>query len=345
MVRILSLSLLITIALVSCAGESPSILWQAFQTTLWTPFGLGYALYYTTPLIFTGLSACICFHCGLFNIGAEGQLYLGSIAVVAISSLFPNTLSPLSIVLAIGTCAVAGGIWGMIAGLLKTTRNAHEVLVTILLNFIAIAIVDFLILNLLKNPHEQSPETLYISTPYTLSSLAELPGFQIFQSTPVNSSLFIAIALAFLIHLFLFQTVWGFEMRAVGKSRSASRYAGISIHKNTLLAFLLSGAAAGLVGTNEVMGHQHRVIEGFSPGYGFTGIAVTLLARNHPLFILPSAFLFGCLHSGARDLEFLSERITKEVSIVIQSTIIGIIALEPFIQSLWQKLFRKHPHV
>lgn len=322
-------ALLACIALLMVLGESPTVLFEALSNTLFTHFGLGYALFYATPLIFTGLSVAICFHCGLFNIGGEGQLYFGAIGAVIFGTLFPGLPALIAIPLSIAMCAIAGGFWGGLAGFFKAKRGSHEVIVTILMNFLAYSIVDYLVLYPLKNTEIQNPETVSVSDHYFLPTLSEMlskVGSELFKTTPVNSALFLAILCAVLCYYFLFHTTYGYEMRAVGLNPTAARFAGMSVSKNTILAFAMAGALAGLVGVNEVQGYQHKVVEGFSPGYGFTGIAVALLARNHPIGILFSAFLFGALQNSARELEFISDKVSKEISLVLQGTLIAFVA-------------------
>ncbi len=325
----LSLATASCTCLLMILGESPSLLFDAFSNTLFTSFGLGYTLFYCTPLIFTGLSVAISFHCGLFNIGAEGQLYIGSLAIIFFSYFFPGVGSQVAIILAIVFSILAGSFWGAIAGWLKAKRNCHEVIVTILLNFIGISWVDYCILYVLKNPQTQNPETIHLPAAYHLPRLESLfAPLGWFAATPANFSLFIAVLVALGTYVFLFHTVYGFELRCVGENPNASRFAGISVTHSTVLALSLSGAVAALVGINEVMGYDHKLVQGFSPQYGFTGIAVALVARNHPIGILISAFLFGALHNSSRELEFLSDRVSKELSQVLQAILIIFIAAE-----------------
>jgi general nucleoside transport system permease protein len=332
----LGLSLVAAALLLLLLGEKTTVLWEALYNSCFTDFGLGYTLFYMTPYLFTGLGVAVCFQCGLFNIGGEGQLYLGAIAIIAVSSAAPNAPGWVAVPLGILASACAGGFWGGIAGWLKAKRGSHEVIVTILLNFIAFAIVNYLILYQFDNPSSQSPETLDVGPGYRIASLNSLFavfGLSFFESTPANVSLFMAIAAAFSAYFFLFHTPWGFSLRCVGKSIRASEFAGISVGRQTLIALALGGAFSGLVGINEVMGSQHKVIEGFSPQYGFTGIAVALLARSHPIGVIFSAFLFGVLQNSARELEFLSDKVTKELAVVIQAILIGFVAA----QSVWGK--------
>lgn len=331
----LLVSLVLCALLMLAVGENPALLWEASKSTLFTSFGLGYSLFYATPLLFTGLSVALAFHCGLFNIGAEGQLYIGSTAVILVGYLFPELPGALALLLGIASAALSAGLWGGLAGLLKAKRGSHEVIVTILMNFVAFALVDYAILYPLKNLEVQNPETVPLPAPYWIPTFQE--SFGLFPSTPVNLSLFLALGSAVAVYLFLFSSTAGFEMRAVGKSPLAARFAGISSGKNMLLAFCLSGALAGLVGVNQVMGHEHRLAEGFSPGYGFTGIAVALLARSHPIGILFSALLFGAIHNGAREIEFLSDKITKEIALILEGVLIACLSAENLASFFFRK--------
>lgn len=331
------LALFLCGAILALTGEDVSLLPRVLKASLFDSYGLGYTLYYATPLVFTGLSVAICFHCGLFNIGAEGQLYLGAIAAVAAGAFLGNLPWPIAIALGILASFAGGAIWGALAGWLKSVRGSHEVIVTILLNFIAFAICDYFILYIAPNPESHNPETLTILSQFQIPTLHKLLGFEGLNNTPVNAAVFLAVLCAGLCQLLLFHTALGFEMRTVGASAGAARVAGISIHKRILLAFALAGGLAGLVGVNEVMGNQHRVILGFSPGYGFTGIAVALLARNHPIGILASSLLFGVLHNSARELEFESEKVTKELAVLLQGVLICFVAAEAFVSKRWRK--------
>jgi len=322
----LALSLFLCTLLVLAIGESPAILWDATKATLFTPFGLGYTLYYATPLIFTGLAVAVAGHCGLFNIGAEGQLYIGAMAIVIVATKVPEIPFWLAIPLGALAGAAGAGLWGAIPGWLKAKRGSHEVIVTILMNFLAYCLVNYLVLYPFRNTEVQNPESLAIPRSFWIPSLQDTVG--LFAATPVNLTLGLAILAALATYFFLYRTTVGFELRVVGRNARAARFAGISPERNLILAFALSGALAGGVGVNEVMGLQHHLTEGFSPGYGFTGIAVALLARNHPIAVLVSALLFGAIHNGAREIEFLSEKITKELAFVLQGILIACLAAE-----------------
>lgn len=310
------------------AGERPTLLIEALLESIFTGFGLGYTLYYATPLIFTGLSVALCFQCGLFNIGAEGQLHVGAIFLIAASVLFSWLPPPLSILVGCLAAGLGGALWGRIAGWLKAARGSHEVITTILLNFIASCVCSYFILYVFPDAKTQNPQTIGVGSAFslwTLSDLLEPMGIRLFSGTPVNLTLLLAVLTAVVVSVFLSRTPTGFEMRAVGLSPHAARMNGISVTQNTVLVFTLAGALSGLVSVNEIMGYHHHLMDGFSPGYGFTGIAVALIAGNRPLGILGSAFLFGWLHNSARELEFLGDRSSKELAMVIQAILIACV--------------------
>lgn len=336
-------SLLVASLLLIAVGERPTLLLEALSHSLFTSFGLGYTLYYATPLIFTGLAVAIPYRAGLFNIGAEGQLLWGAIAVVVSTRFFSFLPAPLGILIGIFSSVLMGAAWGGLAGWWKAKRGAHEVIVTILLNFIAVGLVDYLLLYPFDDPEVQAPQTLAIPPAFELPALSDLftkLGLDWFTTTPVNFSLFLAIALAVVCQTLLKHTPLGFELRVVGRNPRAAAYAGISVPKLTALAMAIGGGLAGLVGVNEIMGHRHAMVEGFSPGYGFTGIAVALLARANPIGILGTALLFGTLHNSARELEFLSDHVSKELSMVIQAVLVAVAAstgLSAWLKKEWKK--------
>lgn len=323
--------------IVVLAGEPVSALFDAIWISV-TSEGLGYTLFYATPMILTGLSVALCFHAGLFNIGGEGQLYLGSLTIIAIAQYFPAISPLLAIGLGIIAAITGGSLWGAIPGVLKAYRGSHEVIVTILLNFIAYAILDYSILYLFQDPTSQSPETFTIPSSFQLPTLDQLLsplGIEWFRSTPANATVLIAVLCALILWIVLYRTPLGFEIRVAGTNPAAGRFAGISIGRTTVLTFAIAGGLSGLVGVNEIMGYEHRLIQGFSPQYGFTGIAVALLSRNHPIGVVFSGLLFGILHNMSREIEFSTTHVSKELSLVIQAILIGFIAALPAL-----KLFR-----
>jgi general nucleoside transport system permease protein len=299
------------------AGESP---WHVLKILGHGAFGsrydFGMTLFYSTPLIFTGLSVAIAFHAGLFNIGAEGQLTLGALGAAAVGAIWPGLPWPLAPILATLTAILTGTVWGAIPGWLRARRGSHEVINTIMLNFVAAGLASYVALYLLKNPDSQNPETRPVGAGYLIHQ------FGMFGGAPVSMALPLAILAAVLVWVLLWRTALGFEIHAVGQSESAARAAGIDAGRIRIIAFSVAGGLAGLVGVGEVLGSAGKFRVGFSPDYGFLGIAVALLGRNQPLGIVAAALLFGALHKGAADLEFETEHVTRELSLILQALII-----------------------
>ncbi len=312
-----ALGLAVGLAVTWVAGENP---WHVFRVLGQGAFGSGYdlgmTLFYATPLIFTGLSVAVAFQAGLFNIGAEGQLTLGALAAAAVGAIWPGIWSPLAPVVAGLAAALAGTLWGAIPGWLRARRGSHEVINTIMLNFVAAGLASYVALHLLKNPASQNPETRPIGPGYLIHQ------FGVFGGAPVSLALPLALVAAVLVWVFLWRTVLGFELRAVGQSEAAARAAGIDPGRIRILALALAGGLAGLVGVGEVLGNAGKFRVGFSPEYGFIGIAVALLGRNHPLGVVTAALLFGALHKGAAALDLETERVTQELSLILQALII-----------------------
>lgn len=314
------------------AGENP---WNVFQILVQSAFGsrydIGMTLCYATPLIFTGLSVAFAFHAGLFNIGAEGQLAVGAFAAAAVGVQFaylPPFIAPLFAALA---AVVVGGLWGAIPGWLRAKRGSHEVINTIMLNFVAAGICGWATLYLLPNPDSQNPETELVAKNFLI------PHFSFFGEAPVTLALPIAVLVAIGVWFFLWRTVLGFEIRAVGQNEMAARAAGINAVKIRILAMTIAGGLAGLVGVSEVLGTAGRFKLGFSPGYGFIGIAVALLGRNRPLGVVLASLLFGALHKGTSDLDLETENVTRDISLILQASVILCVSAEGF----WSFILRK----
>jgi simple sugar transport system permease protein len=305
------------------AGENP---WHVLRILGKSAFGSGYdfgmTLFYSTPLIFAGLSVAVAFHAGLFNIGAEGQLTLGALAAAVVGALWPSLPWPAAPILAGLAALLAGTIWGAIPGWLRARRGSHEVINTIMLNFIAAGLASYVTLYLFKNPETQNPETRPIGAGYLIHQ------FGIFGGAPVSTALPLAVLTAILVWILLWKTVIGYEMRAVGQSESAARAAGIDAGKIRILAMSIAGGLAGLVGVGEVLGNAGKFRLGFSPQYGFIGIAVALLGRNQPAGVVAAALLFGALHKGTADLDLETEHVTREVSLILQALIILSVSAE-----------------
>lgn len=313
----LSIALLMTLI----AGENPiHILGILLKSSFGSVYDLGLSLSYAAPMIFCGLSVAVAFHAGLFNIGAEGQLTMATIAAAWFGVSFPNIPFPFAPIIMALVAITVGALWGAIAGWLRAYRGSHEVIVTIMLNFVAAGLASWVTLNLIPNPQSQNPETAVVSSNYLTKNYDLTARF--FTDTPANFSIILAVLVAIALWIFLWKTSLGFEIRAVGYNPEAARRAGISTKKSRILAMILAGSFAGMVAISEVIGSAGQYRIGFSPDYGFIGIAVALLAQNNPIGIILSAFLLGALHKGASDLDLETATITRDFSKIIQAMII-----------------------
>jgi simple sugar transport system permease protein len=316
--------------LILLIGDNPI---QAYKLLIFSalswPDGIGYTLFYATPLIFTGLAVLVAFRCGLLNIGAEGQLYVAAFAAAWVGITFAQRsawiLVPLCFVAAVG----AGGAWGAIPGVLKARFGSHEVINTIMLNFIGIALISYFVQYHYKVPGDPIMQSSLIGNGAHIARLGKfVPGLP--ERIPLNLAFVLALICCLLVYVFLWRTKWGYELRSTGASPTAAEYGGISIRKQIIVAMTISGALAGMVGINEVMGYRYRYYDGFSDQYGFTGIAVALLGRNHPFGVIIAALLFGILQRGGIYVDGFSEHVTKDIVQVLQGTIILFVAAEAF---------------
>lgn len=319
------------------AGESP---WHVGAVLLKSAFGsrydLGMTLFYTVPLVFTGLSVAVAFRAGLFNIGAEGQMALGAMAAAASAiSLGQGTVWWIPALVAMAV----GALWGGLAGWIRAYRHGHEVIATIMLNFVAAGVASFAVIYKYRDVKSQNPETLLVP------DSVQIAPWSFFGESPVGWPLVGAIFAAGLVWWVFERTVLGFQWKAVGQNERAAFLAGIPTQRVRLLAMMAAGALAGAVGIQEVLGYAHRFKVDFSPGYGFIGIAVALLAGGHPMGILGTAFLFGALHKGTADLDFETANISRDLSQIIQALIILAVAartqsVRKWMQPLWPLLRR-----
>jgi general nucleoside transport system permease protein len=301
-----------------------------------------------TPLVLTALAVAFAFRCGLFNIGGQGQYWVGFIAALYVGTHLEGTPRPLHILLAIAASIVAGGIWGGIAGLLKATVGAHEVITTIMLNWIAIFVGSYLfeIGGLLQGPQESIPASADVSDSAKL--------WPIWGSLPaLHAGIFIALAALVVFHLLLNRTTLGFEVRAVGFSPEAARYSGISVSKNYFLALAISGAFAGLAGSVDVLGFKFSVDVGdFGTNFiAFTGIAVALLGRNKAVGILFAGLLFAALEIGTStrqlDPAVFEPELATNLATMIQALVIFFVGAELLIVYAWQarRFVTRNPRV
>ena len=283
-----------------------------------------------TPYIFAGLAVAVGFRCGLFNIGVEGQLFIGAICSVWVGFAIKGLPAIIHIPLALLAGAAGGALWAFVPAILKAKTGAHEVINTIMMNYIAFRLSDWLLGDKgpLKRPDSANPVSPLIE------QSAELPRF---FPEPIRFHLgfFIALGVALFIYWFLFKTTLGFEIRTVGANPNAAKYAGMSITRNLVIAMCLSGALAGLAGANEVLGVNHNLAFAFSSGYGFDSIALALLGKSHPLGVVLAALLFGTLRSGATRMQNVA-RIPIDIISVIQALIIAFIAAPAIIRTLYR---------
>ena len=307
--------------------------------------GLGYTLYYTTNFLFTGLAVAVAFHAGLFNIGGEGQAYIGGLGVGLVCLAVDDTLPLLLIVpLSIVAAAAFGAAWAYIPAYLQAKRGSHIVITTIMFNFIAAALMVYLMVNLLIKPGQMSPESREFAQEAWLPFLHELLAWLGIEAarSPLNLSFLWALICCVLVWAFIWHTRWGYEIRTVGGNETAAVYAGIRPARIIILAMALSGALAGFVGLNEILGVQHRLLLNFTAGYGFTGIAVALMGRSHPFGILLASLLFGALYQGGAELAFEIRTITRELVVVIQGLVILFSgALEYMFRPQLERLFQR----
>jgi general nucleoside transport system permease protein len=323
-------------------GDDPI---RAYGLLLSSSFGsikdIGWTLHYATPLIFTGLAVAVAFRCGLLNIGAEGQLYVAAFAVAWVGIVLGGRIvtvagkqedwsyASLPAVILVPLCMLAaiaaGGLWGAIPGVLKARFGSHEVINTIMLNFIAIALVGYFTqyhYKLAGDPIQRTAEIGYAAViPKLNQFLPFLP-----HDVPLNVAFLLALLMCGVVYVFLWKTRWGFELRAVGENPTAAEYGGISPGKQMIIAMTISGMLAGMVAIGEVQGTRHHFESGFSADWGFLGIAVALLGRNHPLGVLIAAVFFGVLLRGEIFVDAFTRYVSKDLGWVLQAIIILFVA-------------------
>jgi simple sugar transport system permease protein len=285
---------------------------------------IGETLLRSTPLIFTGLAVAYGFRAGLFNIGAEGQLFMGGLSAAFLGIALAGLPQPLNILIMIVAGAAIGAAWAFIPALLKARVGAHEVITTMMFSYIARYLVSWLVTGPLK-AEGQIPQTERLPVESTLPKLHEMFGFLV--PSRVHLGFVFAVLIAMVVWWVLKYTALGYEARAVGLNPWASEAGGISVSATTIKALCISGALAGLAGVTEVMGVHFRLFDQFSAGFGFTGIAVALLAKNNPIGVIPAAILFGALSAGGGTMQ-LEADVPQKVILIIQALIIFLVAAE-----------------
>jgi ABC-type uncharacterized transport system permease subunit len=321
----LALALALSAVVIVLVGENPL---RALRLLATGAFGnaeaIGYTLYYATSFVFTGLAVAVAFHGGLFNIGAEGQAYIAGLGVALLCLGAGGWPTVLVVPAAVLVAGAFGAGWAFVPAWLQAKRGSHVVITTIMFNFIASAVMTHLLVNVLIKPGQQSPETREFDPNTWLPQLHEVAGalgLEIGRS-PLNLSSLLALGAGALVWVYLWHTRWGYELRALGHSEAAAVYAGIVPSQIVIVALSISGALAGMVSLNEVMGVQHRLLMNFPGGAGYVGIAVALMGRNHPLGIVLAAILFGGLYQGGAELSFDMPKLTRDMVVVIQGLVI-----------------------
>lgn len=315
-------ALLVAALVIHLLGESPTESMKILvDSAVINPEGLAYTLFYASTFIFTGLAVSIAMKAGLFNIGAEGQMYLGGLGLTLAVLAFDATLSPwLLIPLAMIGSAIFGALWAFLPGYLQAKRGSHVVVTTIMFNFIAASLMNFIIVKYLIPEGEQNPASRVFAESAALPTLNT--WFPFFGDTPLNIGFPIAIVALVIYGVMVSRSSWGYQLQATGLNQHAAHYAGVRISRMIIVAMLISGALAGLAAVNSVMGSTHYLSLNFPAGAGFVGIAIALMGRQHPVGIFLSSVLFGALIQGGFDLSLEKPNIPVETFVFIQGLII-----------------------
>ncbi len=309
-------------------GYSPLAAYQAMlRGAFGNVFGIGQTLTHATPIIFTALAFLFSFKGGLFNIGAEGQFLVGAFASALVGISFNGLPAFVHVPLALLAGAVTGGLWGFVPALLKARFGAHEVITTMMLSYVAFYLTGYMVNYPFKAPG-------WVAQTVPIAESAKLP--RILQPTQLSASVFIAFILVGVTYYLLQKTTFGYEIRATGLNPTAAENAGINIDRDMILAMVISGAMAGLGGSGEIMGVHRRFIEGFSPGYGWDGLAVALVGGLHPVGALLAAILFGALRSGGMVMT-RATGVPLDIIFLLQALVILFVAAPTFIRNLLRR--------
>ncbi len=310
-------------------GYSPINAYMAVLTGAFGDvYGIGQTLTKATPLIFTALAFLFAFKCGLFNIGAEGQLLIGGFTAALVGIYFSDLPTYVHLPLALLAGAAGGALWGFIPGILKARLGAHEVITSMMLSYVALYITSYMVNYPFKAPPGWVAQTVFVAPS------AELP--RILAPTQLSASIFIAIAMTAIVALMLNRTVLGYEVRAIGLNTPAAESNGINVKKTMVLAFVISGTLAGLGGAGEILGVHRRFIDGFSPGYGFDGLAVALIGGLNPIGAVFAAILFGALRAGGMTMNTITG-VPIDIVSVLQGLVVLFVAAPRLISYLSSK--------
>ncbi len=322
----LAVALLAAAGVVALVGQDPAeVLSVLVNGAFGSQRGISYTLYYATTFIFTGLAVAVAFHGGLFNIGGEGQAVLGGLGTGLVALWLSNSLPAWAMLpLMLVSGALFGAAWAAVPAYLQAYRGSHVVITTIMFNFIASSLLVYLLVNVLRPAGSMAVETAAFAASAKLPSMQDTlaaVGIE-WDASPLNMSLILALLASLAVYLFLWRTRAGYRLRAVGSSQSAAEYAGINVRHQIVIAMAISGALAGMVGMNEIAGVNGKLLLEFVSGAGFTGIAVALMGRNHPVGIIFASVLFGALFQGGAEVAFEVPGFSREMVVMLQGFIV-----------------------
>lgn len=303
-----------------------------------SPRGISRTILNAVPFVFAGLSVAFAFKGGLFNIGAEGQLFMGAVSAAAVGVLVSGLPPILHLTLAIVAGFLGGALWGAIPGALKAYTGAHEVITTIMFNFIGIILAGWLVsqggVNQRPGPlRDPNPANIVARTERVAES-ARLPV--LFEwGEPIHFGVILALLTAAFIWWLVWKTPFGFELRMVGLNPAAARYAGVNVPRTTILTMVIAGGLAGLAGAVETLGRNHYFAPNFNVGYGFDSIAIALLGQTHPVGVVLASILFGAMNAGTARMQ-LSAGVPAEIIQVVQALILAFVAASEIIRYIYR---------
>ena len=348
----LAMALAVAAVVVAVIGEKPGeVLTLLVQGAFGSARGISYTFYYATNFVFTGLAVAVAAHAGLFNIGGEGQATVGGIAAgIAALVLAPGLPAPAMLLVMLVASMAAGAAWAAIPGYLQAYRGSHVVITTIMFNFLANILLVYLLVNVLPVPQNGSVETPPFAASAHLPQVHEvLAAIGIdWPTSPLNLSVVIAAVACVAVWAYLWRSRAGYRLRAVGSSASAAEYAGIRPQRQVVVSMAVSGALAGLLAMNEIAGVNGKLLLDFAAGAGFTGIAVSIMGRNHPAGIVLASLLFGALFQGGAEVSLELPGFSRDMVVMVQGFIVlfsGAMAyvLARPLSRLLQKLHREPP--